>query len=360
MFATSKENSMREKTFHRLLEGIRRYGLENVSTLSKWIDIPVETARYMIWEELPKHCISVGITVNLPRIGLGRWMLYFKPVEKSFTPAIEAFLREETGLMYQGRVLPNNGSFASFGIPFGEHYKLRDQLDQMRSANIIENYSLDEVEFVRNVSFNSNFYDFKVRKWKFDWAEIENYKEPLLTPELPEDQAPVVDYKDILILKELQQSVPRTLSKLSGAIGLDQHNLRYHYKTHARRAIAGYYLKLSSGNAPGSMSAMIFMHQHGNSGAMDQGRFVALSIPFTQRVWKTEKYYCWYVSCPGEYTNRLLKYVNDRFASIPGKLDVLSVDSESEYEDTLPYRLFDERTGSWRYEPKSALSVIRK
>jgi hypothetical protein len=176
---------LREKTFHRLLEGIRRYGLENVSTLSKWIDIPVETARYMIWEELPKYCITVGITVNLPRIGLGRWMLQFKPIDKTSTAAIESYLREEAGVMYLARVLPNNSSFVTLGIPFGEHYKLRDQLEHLRNSNIISSYSLDEIEFLRNVSFNSDFYDFKERKWKFSWDEVEDYKEPLMTPDLP-------------------------------------------------------------------------------------------------------------------------------------------------------------------------------
>jgi len=351
---------LREKTFHRLLEGIKRYGLENVSTLSKWIDIPVETARYMIWEELPKHCITVGITVNLPRIGLGRWMLYYRPVDKSFTPAIETFLKEGAGLMYQGRVLPNNGSFAVFGIPFGEHYKLRDQLDYLHSSNIVEDYSLDEIEFIRNVSFNSSFYDFKTRKWKFDWDEIEEFREPLVTPDLSEDSAPVVDYKDILILKELQQSVPRTLSKLSGMIGLDQHNLRYHYKTHARRAIAGYYLKLSQGTAPDTQTTMIFMQKLESTGSLDEGRQVALNIPFTQLVWKTEKYFCWYASCPGEYTNGLLRYVNDKFAKIPGRLEVLNIESGSEYQTTIPHTLFDERSGNWKYEPKSALTVIKE
>lgn len=351
---------MREKTFHRLLEGIRRYGLENVSTLSKWIDIPVETARYMIWEELPKHGISVGITVNLPRIGLGRWMLYFQPVEKSFTPKIESFLKEDAGLMYLGRALPNNHSFAMLGIPFGEHYKLRDQLEHLRNSKLVASYSLDEIEFLRNVSFNPSFYDFKARSWKFGWEEIEDFDEPLLAPDLAEDQAPVVDYKDILILKELQQSVPRTLSKLSGSIGLDQHNLRYHYKTHARRAIAGYYLRLSQGGGMETRSTMIFLHEFSNNESLDEGRMVATSVPFTQRVWKTEKYYCWYVSCPGEYTNGLLKYVNDKFAKIPGTLEVLSIDSAGEFASTIPFTLFDERNGSWRYEPRPALSVVKK
>ncbi len=105
---------------------------------------------------------------------------------------------------------------------------------------------------------------------------------------------------------------------------------------------------------------MIFMHEFGNDEGMDEGRIVALNIPFTQRIWKTEKYFCWYVCCPGEYTNGLLRYVNDKFSKVPGRLEVLNINSEAEFISPIPYTLFDERSGNWRYEPKSALSVIKK
>jgi len=314
----------------------------------------------MIWEELPKYCISVGITVNLPRIGLGRWMLHFRPVERSYSQAIEQFLKEGAGLMYLGRVMPNNSTFAALGIPFGEHYKLRDQLEHLRNSNIIESYSLNEIEFLRNVSFNPSFYDFREKRWNFKWEDVEKSREPLLTPEPVEEQAPIVDYKDILILKELQQSVPRTLSKLSKVIDLDQHNLRYHYKTHVRRAISDYYLKLTPGESLSTHSTMVFTHEFGNEKAFNEGRGVALSIPFTQRVWKTERYYCWYASCPGEFSNGLLKYVTERFVKIPGKLFVFSIDSESENEGIIPYVLFNDRNGVWNYEPNAALPTLKK
>ena len=351
---------MKDKTFHRLLEGIRRYGLENVSTLSKWIDIPVETARYMIWEELPKHHISVGITVNLPRIGLGRWMLQFTPTDKGYTPPIEDLLRDGAGLMYLARGMPSNSGVAILGIPFGEHYKLREQLEQLRSSGVIESYSLEEIEWLRNVSFNPLFFDFKTRTWKFEWEEVEKSKEPVLAPEAKEEQAPIVDYKDILILKELQQSVPRTLSKLSGAIGLDQHNLRYHYKSHARRAIAGYYLRLVPTESSKYQSTMIFIFDPINEKSLEDARCVALTIPFTQRVWRTERHYCWHVSCPGEHTNGVLSYINEKFVKIPGTLRAVTVDSNTEYLGSIPHTLFNEERGAWCYEPKAAYSLVKK
>ncbi|HZW55101.1 MAG TPA: hypothetical protein VFF30_02330 [Nitrososphaerales archaeon] len=351
---------MKSRTIQKLLEGIRRYGLENVSTLSKWIDIPVETARYMIWEELPKHKISVGISVNLPRIGLGRWMVSITPTDKSHADSIETFLRNGAGLMYLARIVPTNSLLGFVGIPFGEHYRLREQLEHLKSASIIENYSLEEVEWSRAVSFNPAFYDFKERTWKFDWKDVEQNKEPLLTPYTKEDQAPIVDYKDLLILRELQLKVPRTLSKLSKKLSLDQHNLRYHYKSHARRAIQGYYLKLLSKDSNAFQSTLIFVYEVPSEKALVEARTVALSLPFTTRVWKTEREYGWHVSCPGEYTNGVLSYVNEKFAKIPGRLRLLTVDSNTEHVGAIPVELFDEKSGTWKYEPSAPVELLKK
>ena len=199
-----------------------------------------------------------------------------------------------------------------------------------------------------------------MRDWNFSWDDLDKSKEPLLTPESKEEQAPIVDYKDILILKELQQKVPRTLSKLSKTIGLDQHNLRYHYKTHARRAIAGYYLQLIPRNASQYQSTIIFSHELVNEKALNEARNVALAIPFTQRVWKSERNFGWDVSCPGKYVSGLLRYVNGKFAKIPGKLKAMYIDPMTEYVGTIPYTLFDEERGTWKYEPQSALQMLKK
>jgi DNA-binding Lrp family transcriptional regulator len=351
---------LKEKAAQRLIDGISRYGLENVSTLSKWVEIPVETARYMIWEELPKHRVAVRITVNLPRIGLGRWMLQITPAQKSYADGIDAFLKDSAGPMYIGRIIPDDASVSMLGIPFGEQYKLREQLAHLRSSSIIESYSLDEVEWMRDVSINPAMYDFKSKDWKFDWEDLDKTKEPLITPEIKDDQAPVVDYKDILILKELQCGVPRTLSKLSKQVGLDQHNLRYHYKTHVRRTISGYYLRLLPPDSGKFCSSVLFSVELQNEKSLAEARSVALRIPFTQKVWKTEHAFCWLAQCPGEHTSGMLRYINDKFVKIPGKLRVSFIDPTNEYFGAIPHTLFDEDKGMWKYEPKSALQIVKK
>jgi DNA-binding Lrp family transcriptional regulator len=351
---------LREEIIRKLLEGIRRYGLENISTLSKWIGIPVETARYMIWQELPKYDIGVGVSVNFARIGLSRWILEFKPKNKMHTQSVENALKSSGGLMHCSREVPDNSSFVHVATPFGEDRKLRDEFENLRHAGILDYYSFEEIEWMRHLSFDPTFYDFKERKWNFEWADLEKNKEPLLTP-FSKNGSLQVDYKDIVILNELREQVPRTLSKLSKRLKLDQHNLRYHYKNHARLAIQGYYLKLirKDGNRKENTSIK-FLYEIENEKSLIEARTVAVSLPFTTLVWKTENTYGWAVRCPGEYVNGLLSYVNKKFTSIQGRLRMLMIDASSEFSGSIPHQLFDDSSGKWNYSPAIALTTARK
>jgi DNA-binding Lrp family transcriptional regulator len=348
---------LKDEVAHKLLEGIRKYGLENVSTLSKWIGIPVETARYMIWHELPKYNIGVGVSINLQKIGLSRWLLEFKPVNKNYTEAIENALKSQ-GLMYAARMIPDNSLHSIVATPFGEDSKLREEFDSLKDSGIVESYSLDELEWARYLSFDPTFYDFRTDGWNFKWSDLERRREPLLTPYAkggPFD----VDYKDILILKELRENVPRTLSKLSKKIKLDQHNLRYHYKNHAKQAIQGYYLKYIPHETDDSHATMKFVYEIANERSLIEARTVAVSIPFTNWIVKTERQYVWTVSCPGEFVSGLLSYVNRKFVEIPGKIRLLMIDNKSVYRGPIPSQLYDENSGKWHYYPKIAVPLKR-
>ena len=342
---------MNEKAARKIIEGINRYGLENVSVLSQYADIPVETARYMIWEELPKHHIKIRLAVDFARIGLGRWILQISPTQKGQADSIESHVKEIAKPLYIGRVIPENTSLCILGIPFGEQYKLREQLAHLRNSNLIESYSLEEIEWSRGVSLNPLMYDFRKRDWSFSWNDVDKVKEPLTTSQSAEDGSIAIDYKDILILKELQQSIPRTLSKLSKRIGLDQHNLRYHYKTHVRGAFAGHFVRLIPTSSE-SYGTIMFSVEVQNDRSLAEARSISLKIPFTQNAWKTERNYFWIARCPGERMSGMLRYINEKFMKISGKIKFAFIDARSEYIGPIPYTLFDEEKGTWKYDPK--------
>jgi hypothetical protein len=301
----------------------------------------------------------VGISINLPKIGLSRWILEFKPTSKSYSQPIESALKNTGGLINCSKLIPDNSCFGLVVTPFGEESKLKEELNSLKEARVLEGYSLEEVEWFRHFSFDPTAYDFKERRWIINWDDMDKRREPLLTPYSKGGRIHV-DYKDIMILKELRDKVPRTLSKLSKKLKIDQHNLRYHYKNHASLAIQGYYLKLAS--SPNSVNNMTikFVYDISNERSLVEARTAANSIPFTTVAWKTESTYGWEVRCPGEFAPGLLSYVNRKFINISGRVRMVVADGNSEFRGGIPTNLFDESSNRWVYSPKIAISAVRR
>jgi hypothetical protein len=342
---------LKEEIIRKLLDGIRRHGIDNISVLSKHTGIPVETARYMIWEELPRYFIVPRISINLLSLGLNRFRLEIQPSKRGTADALEQWLKRGTGLMVCSRTVPDDSVFCILGIPIGKEGELETQLNRMKEEGVIQNYSLQKIEWIRHLSFNARFYDFKKRDWSFDWNDLNRFKESPITPRVRTRNNFTMDYKDLQILRGLRERVPRTLSQLSKTLKLGQHNLRYHYRNHASKAIQGTYLQMISKHS-NSIIPLKFVFQPVGERSLYNARETAISIPFTTSVWKTETEYGWFVNCPGEHLNGLLHFLNERFVRIPGKLRVLLSDAKREVDGSIPTELYNEKTESWVYEPK--------
>src|SRR5579875_3683584 len=215
--------------------------------------MPVESTRYMIWHELPRHHISIEPEIDLERIGLKTWMLNITPARNSVIASSNGILGPSTGVVYAAKIIPGNSFIAFLAIPKEEQDKLTVLLGQLGKEGFIQNYSLEPVSFFGHIPLNGIFYDFTRRMWSFSWKDVESYEEQLRQKELsqlsiandPTEHERIYDFdqKDILILKEFQKRIPRSISKLSKVLGIDQHNLRYHYNEHARPAIIKYNIR---------------------------------------------------------------------------------------------------------------------
>ena len=102
-----------------LLDAIRTDGLDNVSLLSEKAGIPTETARYMIWHELPGHFISFDVGIDFENLGLRRWMIEFIPSTRKRIH--NGILGGGAGVVYAARVIPVNSYIAFLAIPLGDH-----------------------------------------------------------------------------------------------------------------------------------------------------------------------------------------------------------------------------------------------
>jgi DNA-binding Lrp family transcriptional regulator len=342
-----------------LFDAIKSHGLENVRVLAESAKIPLETARYMTWHEFPKHLISYDVVIDYEALGLGRWILEFTPASTiSGAKFQNGILGNGTGVIYSGKVIPENSYVAILAIPFREQYKLYVEMENLIKLGIIENYSLSEIRKFRSLSFNPQFYRFRDRRWNFSWKDVEIYQRKAKNLDIPSNKKQrndglMLDYKDLLILKEFQRRIPKSISKLAKRIGLDPYNIRYHYNEHARRVILGYRLKV----IPDSMSRrssfiFVFTPTDVKNDGFETARSIASSLPFTDSVWETEKEYYWSASCPGEFSNELLRFTSNKFGNIRGKLRSITLDSTSEFQGTIPYQFYDGNARKWSYSPK--------
>ncbi|MGI0081638.1 MAG: hypothetical protein ACRECH_18715, partial [Nitrososphaerales archaeon] len=272
-------------------------------------------------------------------------------------------------LLYMARTMPAHTLFASFGIPFGEENKLRNQLERLVQLNFLERFTLEKVEQFGEVSFNPSFYDFQKSEWSFRWEDVDRYL--MQRPVMPANPASskgngnhnyftTVDYKDLLILKSFQEQVPKRLSDLSNRIGIDQHNIRYHYNQHVWHMIQGYHFRVIPKNSDrDSYCSFKYIYEPISHQDFVEARRIALSLPFTVMEWKTSSRYGWCMSCPGKCMNTIQEYVSTKFCNIRGELRLLMIDSTIEYTGLIPYRLFSEKGNCWNYNPKVMAPAIK-
>lgn len=344
----------------RLLQAIRINGLDNITALSEEADLPTETARYMIWYELPKRNLGVEVEVNFERIGLKRWMLEFVPSDGLKATGMNGILGNDVGITYSARVLPRSSFVSLLGIPLGQHYKLWMKLEELVRNGTIKRYSLQEIQSLTRPTLNHSFFDLRRGNWHFDWKDVENYRNTLISDGKistdaesgsPKIENAIVDYKDLLILREFQKRIPRSITKVTKSIGGDHHSMRYHYNHHVKQVISGYRIKVLPENL-GKWASFLFTFVPASQESQPPIRSVALSLPFTTAEWSSQNRYNWIASCPGEYSSEMLHYIDSATGKIKGNLEISILDTKTEFHATVPYLAYDEARGEWNYEPK--------
>lgn len=345
------------------MKAVERIGLDNITAISKKTGVPVESLRYIVWTELPKHGIDFSVSIDLSRIGLGIHMLQAEPELKEFADAVETILKASKVIVELNRIMPTNSLVGFANIPYGQEDLLSGELQKLVQSGILRSFSLERVEWIRSVSINLDYYDFATKSWHIDWDKITATTDSLSIGEQQKFkfQSAMTDYKDLIILSEIQKKIPRTITELSRRTGLEPYNLRYHYIRHAKSAICGYHAQVLNKQKRPGHSSFVFIHGIESYQNFVEARKVALALPFTTSEWKTKKGYCWSVICPGEFSNEVQKFVTEKFAKIPGPLNFLLIDSTNVHVSTLPRGLFDEREGRWReYRITPLAKVISK
>ncbi|MEM2783430.1 MAG: hypothetical protein QXF09_01190 [Nitrososphaerota archaeon] len=360
----SNKKEIELEPIYKLIEAIKKYGPRNFSLLSRVTGIPVETIRYKICKQFKEKGIGVHLGIDYNKLALVRtWAkLEFK---ESFLPHAEKFLEKlsEIGyLIYYASTLPYNEYYAMFAIPTRYRKEYREFLNSLIEEGILNSYYAYELTSCRHLSLNAKYFDFDKWEWKIDWNNLEspdvNVEQPFESEPLKD---PLVDYQDLLILKELQMDSLRPLSEIAKKLNMNPRTILYHFNEHIiRRGIINqYYIKWWYKTISEREKVSLILQAYNIS--EKKVRILKEELeksPFTffDAYSLEDKIYIAQQLLPAIYINDALKYLM-RIKKIHGINDFDLEFIEEEEAFTIPYENFDERE-NWLFDKEKILKEL--
>ncbi|MEM3771849.1 MAG: hypothetical protein QXW80_06030 [Candidatus Micrarchaeia archaeon] len=217
-----------------IVEAIKKYGPKNISAISRATGLPIETVRYRIRNQLKEMGIRFHISINYLKLGLVRSWLFldFSVHTMKNVPEILDLLAKRGYLTYYARVIPHGYYIAIPTIPYSALEKYKHFLDELVSMDILKEYRMTDLQYLKHLSLRPEFYDFTTRTWNVPWSKLdyEIKKEPV---QIQMDYSRVpIDKIDLLILKEFQINASQSLTSIAKKINVLEKQVRYHYKKH--------------------------------------------------------------------------------------------------------------------------------
>lgn len=236
----------------KILVGLGRHDPRNRSLIAKSANLPTSTVAFRFKKLVKEHSLEIFAHLAWNKLGLarafvmadvlpGRWKISWKVLENF------DYLTYLTRC--SGRI---QGCLATFAIPAEHKNGLKDYLDEAVRLQIVSHYLLFWITNPSDVRPNFNWFDFEKKKWIFKWKEwiqeILDASEDLSARLADPKSYPImVDKKDLIMLRELEQNGIASFRKLARVVGIEPSSVAYRYWKHLteRELIIGHRIGVS-------------------------------------------------------------------------------------------------------------------
>ena len=228
---------MLDPTNAKILVGLRKHDPRNISLIAKSANLPTSTVAFRFKKLVKEHNLEIFAHLDWNKLGLarvlvmadvlpGRWKISWKVLENF--DYLTYLARCSGGIQ---------GCLATFAIPVEHKMRLKDYLDEAVRLQIFSHYLLFWITNICEGRPNFDWFDFKKKQWIFEWKEwvqeISNASENLsarLTD--PKSYPIMVDEKDLIMLRELEQNGIVSFKKLAKVVGIEPSSVAYRYWKH--------------------------------------------------------------------------------------------------------------------------------
>jgi len=352
----SVDKLQRRNQDYKLLETIKRVGVQNYSLLARLTGLNAETIRYKVNRHLTKLGLSTTIDVNYGQLGLTMGYLTVHPNGTSG----KSWADRMSYVVFSGKRMGTNRHFCLTAVPFRLKKKYIDNLVQLKSEGLIEEFEYKELYWLRYPPFRPEFYDFEERSWKVDWNRFEMTMSEIGPAFLDVNRDSEVDFIDLKILSSMMKDPTMPLAKTAKEIKVNPRTVRYHHAEHVMKNgfILGNnirWVRPFQENNPGGVVQAVIMSKKLDETGMTKVRKFCNSLPFTWLEAGTEdKTYLAIVDIPMTDFQTCIQQIEIHLQGAGDSYEVTMLDSSKTRPLVIPEEMFEPKRG-WRlYSPGEA------
>lgn len=228
---------MLDPTNAEILEALGRHDPRNIALIAESIGLPRSTVAYRVKKLIKYNNLEINTRVDFSNLGLmkgivlaealpGKWDALWKALESL---DYLTYLTKCYGKIY--------GCYGIFAFPVEYKKELENYLDEAKRLQALSHYSLFWITNLCEVPPNYYWYNFKERKWIFQWQqwieEIKNASERLPKKLLEPKAYPIMaDETDLRLLRELEKNGTIGFRELAKVLGITPQGVAYRYYKH--------------------------------------------------------------------------------------------------------------------------------
>jgi len=235
----------------KILEGMSLLGPRNITLIARHLDLPTTTVRYRVNRMLEKSILFLHLNVYHTYLGLKKAVIYAEAVIGKEELLLKCLKKLDYWIFLCRIYGPFEGCAAIYTVPKGRDEEFISYLTHLKKIGVAKSFEVNWTTCHEGIPVRTRWFDNEEGIWIFNWdewiKEVETIDGELpWTMVEPTDWPTLVDYEDLLIIKELEIDGKKTLSDISRKMKIPLETIKYHYREHIQKRgmIEGYQVEI--------------------------------------------------------------------------------------------------------------------
>jgi DNA-binding Lrp family transcriptional regulator len=330
-----------------------------INQISEVMGVYKETARYW-YRNLLRDGFTVQASRNLEKLGMKRVVMIVELGEMfdDYSDALMYALGDLCYVVSFAKTLPDGLYTINASVPEECLNSWTDFMLSLKETGVFKSMDSIVLDWVRNVPMKAEMYDFRRRRWDFDWSK-RTAKAASTDFEVPPREG--FDSTDLAIIEQLQLDANIQVTEMANKLKMNHKTLAYHYEAHVlgKGLIKGYIVNWIGTRYDYEAEKPVHRkHRYTPveifADDLDQTERVALirsvgQLPYAWLEGSGQRSYYAKMVFPNEEITEALDFLGRMVKLSRGKVKCFTMDQAHALWFTLPKQCYDQKHQRWEF-----------